>query len=120
MGVVNNKIKKPVRDKKALKTFRRELRNNLTFAEVRLWAYLKNRQVEGKKFRRQSSIDNYILDFYCPEEKIAVELDGEVHNDIRRSEYDNERNLFLEYYGIRVLRFENKEVFDNPDGVVCF
>jgi hypothetical protein len=62
-----------------LKTFRQKLRNNLTPAEAKLWAYIKNSQVEGRKFRRQHSVDNYILDFYCPSERLAIELDGQGH-----------------------------------------
>ena len=102
-------------NKKSLKTFRKELRNNLTPAEAKLWTYLQNRELDGRKFRRQHSVDTYILDFYCPAEKLAVELDGEVHNIQIQAEYDYERDLFLLYYGIKVLRFENKVVFENPD-----
>lgn len=98
-----------------LKTFRRELRNNLTPAEAKLWTYLQGSQLDGRKFRRQHSIANYILDFYCPEEAIAIELDGEVHNNPEAAEYDRERDLFLEATGISVLRFENRVVFENPD-----
>ena len=111
-GVVSGMI---VNNKNALKTFRKQLRNNLTPAEAKLWTYLQNKQLDCRKFRRQHSVDNYILDFYCPSERLAIELDGEVHNIETQAEYDNERDLFLFYYGIKVLRFENKEVFENPD-----
>ena len=101
-----------------LKTFRKELRNNLTPAEAALWKQLKGKQLEGRKFRRQHSVGNYILDFYCPTEQIAIELDGQGHFEATQAEYDRERDLFLEHFGIRVLRFENKVVWDNLDGLL--
>jgi very-short-patch-repair endonuclease len=96
-----------------LKTFRKELRNNLTPAEARFWKVIQNKQFEGRKFRRQHSVGNYILDFYCPAEKLAIELDGQVHFNDSAREYDYERKLFLEHYGIKILRFENKRVFED-------
>ena len=101
-----------------LKTFRKELRNNLTPAEAKLWTMLQGKQMDGRKFRRQHSFANYILDFYCPEERLAIELDGQGHFEASQAEYDRERDLFLETFGIRVLRFENKWVWDNPDGLL--
>jgi very-short-patch-repair endonuclease len=101
-----------------LKTFRKELRNNLTPAEAKLWTLLKGKQLEGRKFRRQHSVANYILDFYCPEERLAIELDGQVHFEASQAEYDYERDLFLQYFGIRVLRFENKWLWNNPAGLL--
>jgi very-short-patch-repair endonuclease len=101
-----------------LRTFRKELRGNLTPAEARLWSMLKNSQLEGKKFRRQHSFSGYILDFYCSSEKLGIELDGEVHFNEKAAEYDYERRLFLKYFGIRILRFENKYVFEDPEMVL--
>ena len=101
-----------------LKTFRKTLRNNATPAEAKLWTMLKGKQMEGRKFRRQHSFANYILDFFCPEEGLAIELDGQGHFDATQAEYDRERDWFLETFGIRVLRFENKWVWDNPDGLL--
>ncbi|NEN24737.1 DUF559 domain-containing protein [Cryomorpha ignava] len=101
-----------------LKTFRKNLRNNLTPAEAKLWTLLKGKGLEGRKFRRQHSFANYILDFYCPEERLAIELDGQGHFEATQAEYDRERDLFLEYSGIRVLRFENKWVWNNPGGLL--
>ncbi|WP_051296293.1 Eco57I restriction-modification methylase domain-containing protein [Eisenibacter elegans] len=100
-----------------LKTFRKELRNNLTPAEAKLWTLLKGKQL-GRKFRRQFSVANYILDFYCPSENLAIELDGQGHFEATQAEYDAERDLFLLHTGIKVLRFENKLVWDNPDGLL--
>ena len=96
-----------------LKTFRKELRSNLTPAEAKFWKIVQNKNFEGRKFRRQHSVGNYILDFYCPSEKLAVELDGSVHFNDTACEYDYERRLFLEYYGIKILRFENRRVFED-------
>ena len=95
-----------------LKTFRKTLRNNLTPAEAKFWKFVQNKNLAGRKFRRQHSVGNYILDFYCPSEKLAIELDGEVHFGDAARVYDYERRLFLEHYGIKVLRFENKLVFE--------
>ncbi len=101
-----------------LKTFRKQLRNNLTPVEATLWNMLKNKQLEGRKFRRQHSVGNYILDFYCPGEKLAIELDGQGHFEAAQANYDYERDLFLQNFGIKVLRFENKEVFEHPEQVL--
>ena len=101
-----------------LKTFRKELRNNATPAEATLWTMLSKKQLEGRKFRRQHSIGNYIVDFYCPSERLAIELDGEGHNDVVQAQYDHERDLFLKSFGVKVLRFENKVVFDHPEGLL--
>ena len=98
---------------------RRQLRKESTPAEVMLWKMLKNNQVEGVRFRRQFSVDNYILDFYCPQVRLAIELDGEVHNQAGAAYSDEERTLYLkERFNIKVIRFENSEVFDYPERVV--
>ena len=101
-----------------LETRRKNLRNNLTPAEARFWKAIQNKNLEGRKFRRQHSAGNYILDFYCPSEKLAVELDGEVHFGDAAREYDYERRLFLEHFGIKVLRFENRLVFEDLEWVL--
>src|SRR5579872_4184975 len=86
-----------------LKDRRKALRNNLTPAEATLWKMLKGSAL-NRKFRRQHSIENYIVDFYCPEEKLIIELDGQVHNDPIQSFYDMERRERLEELGNRMLR----------------
>jgi very-short-patch-repair endonuclease len=101
-----------------LKTFRKELRASLTPAEAALWKMLKSSQLDGRKFRRQHSVEFYILDFYCPMERLAVELDGQVHMSGKAQQYDHERTLFLEFYKIKVIRFENKVVFEEPAWVL--
>ena len=105
-------------NKKILKTYRKFLRNNSTPAEIRLWTYIKHKQLLSRKFRRQHSIDNFILDFYCPAENLAIELDGGYHNTPKQSEKDKERDLILKSYRIKVLRFRNELVFQDIDGVL--
>ena len=87
-----------------LKLFRKRLRNHSTPAEIELWKYLKNRQIAELKFRRQHSIDNFILDFFCPQIKLGIELDGEQH--IYNEEYDQKRDEILSSYNITILRYE--------------
>ena len=106
-------MRKRIHNISRLKEKRRELRNNSTSAEAVLWGYLKQNQLEGRKFRRQHSIGRYIVDFYCPEEKLVLELDGEGHFWEPAIQYDNTRTLFFRKIGIRVLRFENRWVFED-------
>jgi very-short-patch-repair endonuclease len=101
-----------------MKQRRKQLRRNLTPAEASLWRALKNSQLSGRKFRRQYSVGKYILDFYCVEEWLAVELDGEVHRNELAENYDYERKLFLNSAGIKVIRFENFLVFDELEYVL--
>lgn len=96
----------------------RELRKRLTHAEELLWHLLRNRRFCGYKFRRQHPVSGYILDFYCHEEKLAIELDGGGHNESSQQEYDAERTKVLEGAGIRVLRFWNDDVLKNTDDVL--
>ena len=93
-----------------LKTVRKALRNGATPAEERFWYYAKGSQLAGKKFRRQHSVGNFVLDFYCPSERLAIELDGEIHNRPDVRDYDLERQEAIESLGIRVLRFPNEAV----------
>jgi len=97
-----------------LKDRRKQLRNNLTPAEAKLWTMLKDKALKARKFRRQHSIENYIADFYCPEEKLIIELDGNVHNASAQAVYDLQRDNRLREFGYTVLRFENKLVFEQP------
>ena len=97
---------------------RKTLRNCLTPAEAKLWISLKNGKLKGRKFRRQHSMENYVLDFYCPSEKLAIELDGEVHFNDHAREADSLRTAYLNSLGIRVLRFENKLVFDDLEWIL--
>ena len=113
LGRVKIKMKnKPIHNRKHLESFRKELRENLTPAEAFLWKNLQKRQLKGRKFRRQHSIENFIVDFYCAQEKLIIELDGEVHKNAVAEEKDRKRDKRLEELGFKVLRFENKMVFD--------
>ncbi len=105
-------------NKKELKEFRKDLRNNSTSAEATLWNLLKNKKLEGRKFRRQYSIYNSIVDFCCPSEKIIVELDGDYHGDYVQIEKDSERDKLFERDGFVVLRFENRFVFQDPEYLI--
>ena len=103
---------------KWLQPRRRHQRANLTPAEARLWNYLKISQLSGRKFRRQHSVGRYILDFYCPSEKLAIELDGAVHDCDFALRHDRTRYQFLRNAGICILRFQNDDVMKNLDGVL--
>ena len=100
------------------KARRKELRNNPTEAEQKLWQYLKGKQVVGVKFRRQYSIDAYILDFYALSLKLAIEVDGPSHFTSRGIEPDENRTTHIEGFGIRVLRLTNDDVCENIEGVL--
>lgn len=115
---LKNKIMEQLNNHKRLKEIRKALRNNPTSAENTLWQFLRKSQLQGKKFRRQHSIGNYVLDFYCPSEKLAIELDGEYHTETTQLLNDNERDLFLENLGVKVLRFENYLVFTQIERVL--
>lgn len=97
---------------------RKQLRENATPAEVMLWKALQRKQLAGRKFRRQHSIGNYIVDFYCPEEQLVVELDGAGHFTVLGQEYDQERDEYFESLGLKVIRFENYLVQQDLEGVL--
>ncbi len=102
-------------NKKELKDTRRMLRKNQTFTEKIVWLYLRNRATDGYKFRRQYSVDRFVLDFYCPELKMAIELDGSVHDVPEQKEYDAERQKYIEKFGIRFVRIRNEEIAGNAE-----
>jgi very-short-patch-repair endonuclease len=106
--VHNIKIKEPVR---------KQLRKSATPQEIILWSLLRRKQIRYK-FRRQHSIGRYIVDFYCPEKKLIIELDGWQHREENNEGYDLERTKFLELLGYRVLRFWNNDVNKNIEGVI--
>jgi very-short-patch-repair endonuclease len=103
---------------KYLEANRKCLRNNSTSAEATLWTLLKNKQLEGRKFRRQHSIGKYIVDFYCSHEKLIIELDGNIHGEYYIIEKDTIRDQYLESFGMTILRFENRLVFQHPEDVL--
>lgn len=89
----------------------RALRNNATEAENELWRHIRRKQLEGLRFRRQHPVSSFILDFYCHEARLAIELDGPIHNNPDQKSYDEERNKVIESLGIRTLRFKNEDIF---------
>jgi len=101
-----------------LKQRRRELRRNQSDAERALWARVRNKQFFGMKFFRQYSIGPYILDFYCPTAKLALELDGGQHNYSDNREYDTVRSGYLKAKGIDVIRFWDNDVLLDIESVL--
>ncbi|WP_022822323.1 endonuclease domain-containing protein [Hymenobacter norwichensis] len=101
------------------KPIRRTLRSNLTPAEASLWKALQRSQLAGRKFRRQHGIGPYIVDFYCPAEKLVVELDGAGHFTASGEAQDVERDTYLLGTGLKVLRFENKLVAQHLESVLA-
>jgi very-short-patch-repair endonuclease len=86
----------------------RQLRRTATVSEQRLWNWLRNRTFDRFKFRRQVAIGTYVVDFYCAQLKLAVEVDGHHHETAEMSDYDSERSLFLRSRGIEVVRITNE------------
>jgi very-short-patch-repair endonuclease len=94
----------------------RSMRNTPTEAEYKLWGFLRCRQLNGVKFRRQAPIGKYIVDFVSYEVKLIIELDGGQH--VAQQAYDDRRTRWLESQGFRVMRFWNDDVLNNPEVVV--
>ncbi len=99
-----------------LKERARYLRNNSTLSEVSLWRHLKGKQMLGFDFDRQKPIDNYIVDFFCNELMLAIEIDGDSHDS--KVEYDKNRQTKLESLGLHFLRFSDLDVKSNMEGVI--
>ncbi|HEY5534069.1 MAG TPA: endonuclease domain-containing protein [Ignavibacteria bacterium] len=106
-----------VYNKITLKEKRKKLRNNMPSPEVYLWNRIKNKQILNVKFRRQYSIDNYIVDFYSPELKLAIEIDGDSHFTSKAIDYDIQRTKYIESLGIKVVRYFNNDIMCNMEGV---
>ncbi|MEK7117046.1 MAG: endonuclease domain-containing protein [Patescibacteria group bacterium] len=102
----------------SLKNRRRELRTNQTDAEKKLWELLRSRRFHGLKFHRQFSIGAYILDFYCPEFRFGIELDGNQHNEDELKIYDRDREKILQASNIHVVRFWNDKVENDTEKVL--
>lgn len=99
-----------------LKALASELRKHGTLAEVLLWQHLKGRKLHGLDFHRQKPVDNYILDFFCPQAMLAIEIDGESHREIY--DKDQDRQARLESLGITILRYRDEDVKANLEGVI--
>lgn len=109
MTILFNKIK--------LKPIRRKLRSNSTPCEVLLWTEIRREKLDVK-FRRQYSVGKFVLDFYCPKLKLALEVDGFHHQKKDVKAYDKTRQKFLESLGVRIIRINNNEIQDNLDCVL--
>lgn len=96
---------------------RQSLRTHMPKAEVILWSCLRRRRIEGAKFRRQYSVDCFVLDFYCAELKLAIEVDGPSHDGLEAQAYDLERQQHIEGFGIQFLRFRNWQIYRELDSV---
>jgi very-short-patch-repair endonuclease len=83
-----------------------------------MWAVLRDRRLKGIKFRRQSPLSIFVADFFCHELKLVVELDGEIHNDPRQAAHDENRDFYLRSIGCTILRFPNRELFENREAVL--
>ena len=94
------------------------LRRRMTLTEVLLWKKLRDRKIFNTKFRKQHPINIFIVDFYCHEFKLVIEVDGDIHNDEISSEYDLGRTAELNKFGIRVIRFTNDQIIYNIDWVI--
>jgi len=105
-------------NKSTEKAKRRRLRSDSPTAENTIWTSLRRKNIAGYKFRRQYSVGPYVIDFYCPALKLAVEIDGDSHFIGNAVEDDKRRQAFIEAFGIRFLRFTNQDVYDNLEGVL--
>ncbi len=111
----NRLVPIPVR---TLKSRAQILRADPTPAEQAMWEILRDRRLEGIKFRRQKPISIFVADFYCPELKLVVELDGNVHADPRQAAHDENRDSYLRSVGCTILRFPNRDLFENREAVL--
>ena len=96
----------------------RELRQEAPYLEKLLWRFLKAKRLGGLKFRRQQQVGPFFLDFYCPEYRLAVEVDGVSHDNRETQRNDARRDAYLRQRGIRVLRFQGWDVKDHLGGVL--
>ena len=103
---------------KYIKELARELRKDQTEAESIIWKYIRGSKLNGYKFRRQYAIGRYIADFYCCEARLAIEIDGKIHELGDRKEYDQVRQIEIEARNIKVLRFRNEDIFNRLDCVL--
>ena len=97
---------------------KRLLRSEMTSSERRLWSRLRAKQFFGLKFRRQHGIGPYIVDFYCPERLMVIEVDGDVHAEESRKQKDQQREKNLRNLGLQIVRYTNDEILNRLDGVL--
>jgi very-short-patch-repair endonuclease len=101
-----------------LKQISRQLRSNMTDAEKLLWSRLRAKQLKGRQFYRQRIIGDYIVDFYCPKANLIIELDGSQHYAVEGIKKDKMRDNYIREQGYKILRFSDKEIFENLTGVI--
>jgi len=100
-------------EKKELRKKARDLRNRMTTAEIILWSRIRSRQLYGYKFRRQQPVLDFIVDFYCHELKLIIEVDGEIHSLPEIKESDRYRDKMLKDNGYHIIHFSNHEIETN-------
>ena len=103
----------------SLKQSARQLRHNMTNAEQTLWQRIRRKQIRSVQFYRQKPLLNYIVDFYCAKARLVIELDGSQHFEPEHQKRDAERDKSLAEYGLRVLRFDDRQVLAETDSVVA-
>ena len=97
---------------------RKKLRGKVPKSEIILWNELQGKKICGLKFRRQSGVGPFVVDFYCPKLKLAIEVDGASHFEEGAEEYDKKRQQFIERFNIKFLRFADNDVYESLDGVI--
>jgi len=120
MNSKNKILSNPIYFETNIKTLSkaRILRNNMTDAERILWKELRFKKIKGFKFRRQHAIGQFIVDFYCHEKKLVIEVDGNYHLENSQVEHDNDRALELKKFGLEIIRFKNDEVINDINKVI--
>ena len=103
---------------KHLKKYSRRLRKEMTDAETLLWSKIRGKQLKGFQVYRQKTIGHFVVDFYCPKAKLVIELDGGQHYSEAIQAIDKSRDRYMERVGLKVLRFSDKEAFENLPGVL--
>ncbi|RCX18262.1 very-short-patch-repair endonuclease [Anaerobacterium chartisolvens] len=101
-----------------VKQLAKEMRRHPTSGEQELWDKIRNKQLGGYRFLRQYAISRYIADFYCSKAKTAVEVDGSIHEQDERKEYDSIREEVIKAHGIRIIRFTNEEIIEDINNVL--
>ena len=101
-----------------LETTARTLRKNMTDSELKLWSRIRRKQMHGLQFYRQRAVGDYIVDFYCPQAQLVLEVDGSQYINKRRMISDQYRDSYLKQQGVTVLRFDNLQVLNQLDAVI--
>ena len=101
----------------SLKNRRQQLRNRATESEQIIWQKLKSNKL-GYKFIRQYSITGYVLDFFCPQLRIGIEIDGSIHDNLDQIQYDEFRNKYLKAFDIKIIHIKNSEIFQDLDEAI--